>query len=185
MKQPAAQSTDAIDEIRAGWAGRRPELDTSAIDIVGRVLRASALVVRSTEQRLAEHDLSRGEFDVLTTLRRTGDPQSPTTLRTIGLASAAAITKRVHALERRGLVARAANPADRRGTLIALTPAGAELVDRAFPEVLAVERELLAQVPADLLAEATRSLRAVLASVEAAQMPRPGRRPGATVDPWA
>ena len=63
---------------------------------------------------------------------------------------------------------RAANPADGRGSLITLTREGEELVDRAFPEVLDAERALLSEVPADLRAEASRSLRAVLASVEAA-----------------
>lgn len=160
---------DAVDEIRAGWAALRPELDTSAVDVVGRLIRASALIVRATEERLAEHGLTRGEFDVLTTLRRADAPQSPTSLRTIGLASAPAITKRLHALDRRGLVVRSANPADGRGALIALTAEGVELVDRAFPEVLAVERELLSGVGERRREEATRSLRAVLASVEASQ----------------
>nr|WP_301952318.1 MarR family transcriptional regulator [Rathayibacter sp. VKM Ac-2857] len=112
--------------------------------------------------------MTRGEFDVLTTLRRLAAPQSPTTLRTIGLASAPAVTKRLHALERRGLVLRTANPADGRGALIALTEEGTALVDAAFPEVLDVERELLAAVPDALRDDAARGLRAVLASIEAA-----------------
>jgi DNA-binding MarR family transcriptional regulator len=161
------QPRDAVDEIRSGWAALRPELDTSAVDVVGRLIRASALIVRSTEERLAEHGLTRGEFDVLTTLRRAGTAQSPTSLRTIALASAPAITKRLHALEGRGLVRRSANPADGRGSLLSLTADGEALIDRAFPEVLAVERELLAAVPEKVRAEASRSLRAVLASVEA------------------
>ncbi|KQQ03548.1 MULTISPECIES: MarR family winged helix-turn-helix transcriptional regulator [unclassified Rathayibacter] len=165
------QKRDAVDDIRAGWAVLRPELDTSPVDVVGRLMRASALIVRATEERLAAFGLTRGEFDVLTTLRRAGEPQSPTVLRTIGLASAPAITKRVHALEKRGLVARSANPADGRGALIALTPAGASLIDLAFPEVLAVERTLLAAVEPGAHEEAARSLRAVLASVEAASTP--------------
>ncbi|MCJ1684053.1 MarR family winged helix-turn-helix transcriptional regulator [Rathayibacter sp. VKM Ac-2928] len=162
---------DAVDEIRAGWRRLRPELDTSAVDVAGRLIRASALLVRATEERLAAFDLTRGEFDVLTTLRRLAAPQSPTTLRTIGLASAPAVTKRLHALERRGLVLRTANPADGRGALIALTAEGTALVDAAFPEVLEVERELLAAVPDALRDDAARGLRAVLASIEAA--PRP------------
>ncbi|QHC57677.1 MarR family transcriptional regulator [Rathayibacter sp. VKM Ac-2760] len=159
---------DAVDEIRAGWRALRPELDTSAVDIAGRLIRASALLVRATEERLAAFELTRGEFDVLTTLRRRAVPQSPTTLRTIGLASAPAITKRLHALEGRALLVRTANPADGRGALIALTAAGVALVDAAFPEVLAVERELLAGVPDALRDDAARGLRAVLASMETA-----------------
>lgn len=167
MKYSEGRPQDSIDEIRAGWSALQPELDTSVADIVGRLIRASALIVRTTEERLAAHGLTRGEFDVLSALRRACSPQSPTTLRTIALASAAAITKRVTALDRRGLVRRSANPADGRGALITLTKAGEALVDQAFPEVLAAERELLAGVPGAVREEASRSLRAVLASVEA------------------
>ncbi|WP_077222166.1 MarR family winged helix-turn-helix transcriptional regulator [Rathayibacter sp. VKM Ac-2630] len=168
MNHFGSPARDAVDEIREGWAVLRPELDTEAVDVIGRLIRASALVVRATEERLAAHGLTRGEFDVLTTLRRAGEPRSPSALRTIGLASAPAITKRLHALEKRGLVVRSANPADGRGALIALTEGGVELIDRAFPEVLAVERELLAGVSSAQRAEAARALRAVLASVESA-----------------
>ncbi|MBF4463192.1 MULTISPECIES: MarR family winged helix-turn-helix transcriptional regulator [unclassified Rathayibacter] len=165
MKQFAG---DAVDAIRDGWSALRPTLDTSAIDVVGRLIRASALVVRATEERLLEHGLTRGEFDVLAALRRSEAPLSPTSLRTVALASAPAITKRLHALRGRGLIVRSANPSDGRGALISLSGTGVELIDRAFPEVLSVEQALLAGASRRQLEEATRALRIVLASIESA-----------------
>ncbi|NQX13800.1 MarR family transcriptional regulator [Microbacteriaceae bacterium VKM Ac-2855] len=167
MNYPEGQRPDAVDDIRDRWAQLRPELDLAPIPLIGRILRASALIVRSSDEVLARHALTRGEFDILTALRRSDAPQSPGTLRTIGLATGPATTKRLRSLEQRGLIARSANPADGRGALIALTADGAELVDRVFPDVLGIERELLARIPDSERAATADALRTLLASVEA------------------
>ncbi len=52
-------------------------------------------------------------------------------------------TKRLDKLEARGLVAREPDPNDRRGTLIALTDAGRELIDSVTGPHLANEQRLL------------------------------------------
>ena len=57
---------DAVDEIRAGWHRLRPELDTSAVDVAGRLIRASALLVRATEERLAAFELTEADFAWIT-----------------------------------------------------------------------------------------------------------------------
>ncbi|NQX26200.1 MarR family transcriptional regulator [Microbacteriaceae bacterium VKM Ac-2854] len=158
---------DAVERIHSRWAQLRPELDLAPIPLIGRILRAAALVVRTSDDVLAQHQLTRGEFDILTALRRADAPQSPGTLRTIGLASGPATTKRLRSLELRGVVARSANPADGRGALIALTAAGVALIDEVFPLVLGVEAEMLAGVPDAELAPTAAALRTLLASVEA------------------
>lgn len=167
--QPAE---DAVDEIRAQWQGLRPDLDLEVIDIIGRVSRASALIVHASDVLLARSELTRGEFDILTALRRTSTPQSPGALRTVGLATGPATTKRLRSLVQRGYVERSVNPADARGALIALTAAGTRLIDEIFPEILELERGLLGQVPAGEWATITDALRRVLASVEAYTPPK-------------
>jgi DNA-binding MarR family transcriptional regulator len=52
-------------------------------------------------------------------------------------------TKRLDKLEAAGLVARAADPDDRRGTLISLTAAGRKLIDALTPAHLDNERRIL------------------------------------------
>ena len=58
-------------------------------------------------------------------------------------------TKRLDRLEQAGLVTRAADPEDRRGTLITLTPAGHRLIDAVTEAHLDNERELLRALNAD------------------------------------
>ena len=159
--------SDVVDEIRAQWRQTRPEVDTAVIDVVGRVLRVAALILRAGDELLARHALSRGEFDILSALRRAGGPQSPGTLRTVGLATGPATTKRLRALVDQGLVTRSVNPDDGRGAFISLTRAGARLVDRVLPELLDVERTLIADVPRAERTALTSSLRGLLVSVEA------------------
>jgi len=85
--------------------------------------------------------------------------------------SAAAITKRIAALQESGLAERSPNPADGRGALISLTPEGVRLIDQAFPEVLAIERRLLAGLSPAQHARAVTSLRHILASAERPGLP--------------
>lgn len=163
-----APPPDDVDAIRAGWRRLAPQLDTEVIDTVGRILRAAALLTRRGDEFLAGFGLTRGEFDILSALRRADAPQSPGTLRTVSLASGPAVTKRLRGLEERRLVGRAPNPADGRGALIALTPAGEQLIDDVFPRLLELERALLAGVPAGERTAVVHSLRAALASIETA-----------------
>jgi DNA-binding MarR family transcriptional regulator len=160
------QGRDAIDEIRAQWRAIRPDLELDSIELTGRLLRVAALIERETGAYLSGIGLNRGEFDVLTALRRSDAPQSPGSLRTVSLVSAAAITKRVKALQQAGLVERHPNPEDGRGALISLTPRGRELVDQAFPEVLAIEHRLLASLSPSQHARAVTVARQLLRSAE-------------------
>jgi DNA-binding MarR family transcriptional regulator len=159
-------AADAIDEIREKWEAIRPDLDYDTIEIVGRLLRAATVIDRETGVYLAAAGLNRGEFDVLTALRRAGEPQTPGSLRTVSLASAAAITKRVQSLERAGLVERHPNPDDGRGALVYLTSRGQAAVDQAFPDMLAIERRLLAGLSPAQRSRAIAVLRQVLHSAE-------------------
>lgn len=159
-------TADAVDAIERSWHALRPDQDLAPIAIVGRLLRAAALTVRRSDEALAAHGLTRGEFDLLSALRRAGDPQRPSDLTIVSLASAPATTKRVKALVARGLVARTPDPDDGRGALVSLTPDGVALIDAVFPAQLATERELIAAVPPDRRADVVAALRLLLASVE-------------------
>jgi DNA-binding MarR family transcriptional regulator len=77
------------------------------------------------------------------------------------MVTSGTMTNRVDRLTERGLVSREADPADRRGVLVTLTPAGRRAVDGALDELLEQERALLASLPgesADALADALRVL---------------------------
>jgi DNA-binding MarR family transcriptional regulator len=98
-----------------------------------------------------EHGLEPGWHDVLATLRRTGAPfrLRPTDLMDALMLTSSGTTKRLDRLERAGLIAREPDPTDRRGTLIALTEKGRELIDGVTAAHLANEERLLAALAAD------------------------------------
>jgi DNA-binding MarR family transcriptional regulator len=137
---------DGVDVILEQWRRERPELDHSPIGIVGRISR----LARELEQRLepiyAAHGLEPGWHDVLATLRRTGPPYQlrPTDFANTLMLTSSGTTKRLDRLEQAGLIERAPDPADRRGILITLTPAGRKLIDGVTEDHLANERRLLA-----------------------------------------
>jgi DNA-binding MarR family transcriptional regulator len=157
---------DAVDTISEQWAALRPGTDLSAMELAARLLRVAALIDRETGAYLSELGINRGEFDVLSALRRAGEPQTPGALRTTTLVSPAATTKRIAALHRSGLVQRTSNPADGRGALISLTARGRDLIDRAFPQVLATEQRMLRGLSPAQHARAIAALRQILASAE-------------------
>jgi len=137
---------DGVDLILEQWRRERPELDPSPIGVIGRISR----LARELEQRLepvyAAHGLEPGWHDVLATLRRTGPPYRlrPTDFANTLMLTSSGTTKRLDRLEQAGLIERAPDPADRRGILIALTPAGRELIDSVTGAHLDNERRLLA-----------------------------------------
>ena len=79
-------------------------------------------------------------------LRRAGKPYvlSPGRLVKETLVTSGTMTNRIDRLETRGFVRREADPDDRRGVLVALTPSGNKQVDAAFAELIEQERLLLA-----------------------------------------
>lgn len=116
------------------------------VETVGRLLDAAARVTREhMNPLLAEAGLSVGEFDVLTPLRRAGEPYvlSPTQLNETALISSGGMTDRLDRLERAGLVERQLDPHDRRGRRISLTAAGKRVVDDMIGRMVAMETEML------------------------------------------
>jgi DNA-binding MarR family transcriptional regulator len=136
---------DGVDLILEQRQRERPDLDASPIGVVGRISR----LARELEQRLEpvyrEHGLEGGWYDVLATLRRSGPPYRlrPTELTNAVMLTSSGTTKRLDRLEQAGLIARASDPDDRRGTLITLTAAGRELLDATTEAHLENERRLL------------------------------------------
>lgn len=137
---------DRVDDIVAAWRGVRPELDPSPMGIVGRLSRAARLIERRMDEDYRQHSLTAAEFDVLATLRRSGEPYRllPTDLYRETMLSSGAMTARLDKLEARGLVARGPNPDDRRSVTVTLTGAGLDVVDRAMDSHLACEDRMLA-----------------------------------------
>jgi DNA-binding MarR family transcriptional regulator len=160
---------DHVDAVRREWAREWPELDTSPIDVVARVGRLARFLDEGLDRVFETRGIRREGWDVLASLRRAGPPYraSPTELYTRLMRTSGAMTNRLRRLEDAGLIARVPDPADARGLLVELTPAGRKLVDELAPLHLANERELLAALSAKERRELAALLAKLLASFEA------------------
>ena len=129
------------------WARERPDLDVTPMLVLGRLNEASSLVARERLAPLfARVGLQAGEFDVLATLRRSGQPYAltPTALYEATMVTSGAMTNRLDRLEKAGLILRGPHPNDRRGIVVQLTEQGLALIDEALTAHVANEHEILA-----------------------------------------
>ncbi|MFM9368652.1 MarR family winged helix-turn-helix transcriptional regulator [Streptomyces sp. Da 82-17] len=146
-----AAPVDAVEAVLDQWRGECPDLDFSPIGVVGRIMRLSRIWDKEIKGFLAEHGLEPGEFDILSTLRRSGEPYELTakTFLKASLVTTGAITLRVDRMAAKGLVTRVPDAADRRSVRIRLTPQGLETIDRILPLHLANEARLLEALGAE------------------------------------
>jgi DNA-binding MarR family transcriptional regulator len=160
---------DAVDEILEQWSEERPELDTASLGVVIRVMSLYREFLREATLALEEVDLELFEYDVLSALRRQGEPFAlPATAlaRATGMSSGA-MTNRVDRLEDRGLVGRRRDEHDRRGVVVSLTSRGRRKIDAAIQLRLDVADESLAEISPDERAALADLLRKVCLAAEA------------------
>lgn len=159
---------DAIDDILDQWSEERPELDTAPLGIVIRVMTLYRSFSKEATLALEPLGLELWEYDVLSALRRQGEPFSlPATklARQTGL-SGGAMTNRIDRLEERGYVARKAREDDRRSIDVMLTASGQTVIDRAIRHRLDAARESLKCLQAGERRELADLLRRVVLSAE-------------------
>ena len=143
------------------WQRQRPDLDGFTMAVIGRLGELSQVISRDhLLPFFAAHGLQAGEFDLLATLRRAGEPYAlmPTVLYESAMISSGGMTSRIDRLEKAGLIERRKHPSDRRGVLVALTPAGFELIDN----MLAAHVANLQRVLSGLTAAEQRTLHELL-----------------------
>lgn len=142
MQQPG----DEVDRIVAAWQRERPDLDVAPLEVLSRVSRLARHLDLARRQAFAERGLETWEFDVLSALRRAGEPYqlTPTHLVRQTLVTSGTMTNRIARLAERGLVERSSSPTDARSVQIRLTAAGRDVVDGAMAELISGERQILA-----------------------------------------
>lgn len=155
---------DEVDQIVRAWGRVRPDLDLGPLEVMSRITRISRRLDLARRHAFERHHLETWEFDVLAALRREGSPYSlsPGGLIAQTLVTSGTMTNRVDRLVARGLVTRESDPADRRGVVVTATQEGLDQVDAAITDLLEVERELLAELPASDRNQLTQILRVLL-----------------------
>ncbi|HWG28223.1 MarR family transcriptional regulator [Actinospica sp.] len=161
-------TADAVDRITAQWHRERPELDTEPMAVFGRIYRLARAMGDRIEQVYARFGIGRGEFDVLATLRRSGEPfsLSPTALAESLMLTTGGMTGRLDKLQKAGLVDRCPDPGDRRALKACLTDKGRAVVDEALAAGLVVQSEALGQLPPENRSALADHLRALLSTLE-------------------
>src|SRR4029450_10440235 len=157
---------DTVDRITHQWRTVRSDLDVSPLEVIGRVSRLSRLVDRRLAVNFARHGIEAWMYDVLATLRRSGEPYELTAgdLVRQTMVTTGAITNRIDRLEARGFVERRST-SDRRKVIVRLTDAGFDKVEDVVQSHLDVERELLAALSQPQQRELASLLRRALTSL--------------------
>lgn len=168
-------SSDAVDDFVAAWSVERPELDTTAKQVTGRIVRLGALFQLAFGESSATVGLDNPDFGILAALRRSGPDYAltPTELARRRMMTSGGMTAAIDRLVRRGLADRAPNPNDRRGSLVRLTDEGRAAIDRAVDLQADVEKRLVAPLDDAEVAQLTDLLRRLLVAID------PDSRPGA------
>ncbi|KWF58005.1 MarR family winged helix-turn-helix transcriptional regulator [Burkholderia pseudomultivorans] len=159
---------DRAAQAVAQWRAERPDLDASSMLVMGRLQEAALVIARDRLNPLfARYGMQPGEFDVLATLRRSGAPfaLTPTALYDALMMSSGGMTARIDRLQKAGWVERRPNPADGRGTLVALTETGRALIDEAVVAHVDNQRAMLAALSTAEQAQLARLLDKLLAGL--------------------
>ncbi|MFF1275736.1 MarR family winged helix-turn-helix transcriptional regulator [Streptomyces marokkonensis] len=165
---PEQRPHDPVDAIIEQWARVRPDLDTTAMAVFGRISRLARAMGDRMEKAYARYGISRGEFDVLATLRRSGEPYtlSPRQLSGTLMLTTGGMTGRLDKLERAGLLRRSPDPHDRRGLRVTLTDEGLRLIDEAVGAGLAEQTRALSALDGERAAQLSALLRELLLVTE-------------------
>lgn len=159
---------DKLDGIIAQWQRERPDLDVSAMALLGRLSRLQKLLSREMQKTFAEHGLNGPAFDVLATLRRSGAPHALTAgeLLNAMMVTSGTMTNRIDQLVKAGWVERRKNPDDGRGVLIGLTDSGFTKIDQVIADHVHTQTRLVGLLGEDEAGSLDALLKTYLARAE-------------------
>ncbi|GIG67887.1 MarR family winged helix-turn-helix transcriptional regulator [Phytomonospora endophytica] len=162
---PLGQSaTVGADDIAAAWRRELPGVPTHSIPVVTPIWRLAKLLADDRRRFLADQGVDAATLDLISTLRRAGEPYTLSTreLAARCLVSAGAISQRVARAEKDGLVTRGPARGRPKTVPVTLTAEGHGLTDRLVGELLRREAELIGDGDHETLAAGLRELLAAV-----------------------
>ncbi len=108
-------------------------LDGSALWVLLALYRAFGVLDRDQTEEVAQFGLNPLQFNILTTLQRTGKPTTMGALAAMLVVKPNNLSGNINTLVERGLVKRELNAADQRSLLAVLTPEGRAWLDQNLP----------------------------------------------------
>jgi DNA-binding MarR family transcriptional regulator len=127
-------------------AGEAMARDASANECIVGIVRAGEAFVALANRALSGYQLSPAARQALAVLDGAGEPLSPTEIARRLIVTTASVTSLLDTLERRGLVERRPDPADRRRLLVAITPPAQAMVRQYVPEVVALQGAVMSGI---------------------------------------
>ncbi len=176
MKYPGRVSErDDVDRMLGEWGWSDYDLDLRQMAVSKRISLLARHLERLAVDTLAPLGLDPGEFEVLAILLRSGRAHelSPSALNRWLMISGGGLTKRLVRLEDRALVARRLDPGDRRSLLVALTPAGVDLAERAVHAHSAATADVIDRVGPEAREQLSALLRDLLLTQDGHGTPDP------------
>ncbi|MDD8060137.1 MULTISPECIES: MarR family winged helix-turn-helix transcriptional regulator [Shewanella] len=137
-----------VDKVVAQWATEKPHLDTVPMALLGRFLRLHKHLEAEISACHKQFGLTMGEFDVLATLRRNGEPYilTPSILLSSMMLTSGAMTHRLDKLEAKQLIVRTHSTEDRRSVSVGLTNKGLTVIDAMIEQHVLVQHKLVASL---------------------------------------
>lgn len=123
---------DPLSRARNYWRGEHLGIDEEGFIAMTSVLRVHRMMTLAIEQEFKTHDIKLNDYMLLVTLELSDNGTRPISrLASSLMIHPTTATLATDRLEARGLLARGPHPSDRRATLVSITDAGRELVQRA------------------------------------------------------
>lgn len=130
----STKTNDIIDTLIHEWKQERPEIDASAMAVVGRILKLGKTLEKRAGMALKDSGIYYTDLDVLATLRRSGKPYelTPKELMQSVLITSGAMTALLDRLTKLKLIYRSPDEKDGRIKRACLTIKGKEVIDKAI-----------------------------------------------------
>jgi len=139
-----------LSRARGYWRGEHLGIDEDRFIAMTSVLRVHRMMTVAIEQEFKAHDLRLSDYMLLATLELSENGTRSVSRIASGLmVHPTTATLATDRLEARGLLTRGPHAADRRVTLVTITPAGRDLLERASAALASVEYGMPGTTDAD------------------------------------
>jgi len=178
--RPSPASLGVV-KVDADFADEFPGADASCTEAYASLVRTGQALLGEIERNIwRTAGIPHPAATALAVIDGAGEPLTPSQVSDRVLVASATMTATLDLLEHRGWIRRIPNPADRRSTLIEITPDGRATADQLLPGIRAVEKSILSTLSVGERAQLLDMLTKILARTAevAAGQPEPqsGRR---------
>ncbi len=163
-KYAMPKQTDKADSIIARVNQEFPRLDTSAKEVINRIVRLYYLTMEQFSPLMESHRLNLHTFALLATLRMSGPPYclQPKALLDSVLVTSGGLSNILNRLEKLSYIRRMPDPNDGRGVMVKLTAQGKRAVDKILPQQVDAEHRITKALTPNERKQLARLLKKVL-----------------------